>query len=103
MRRRRAAERDRAAKPLRDVLDQRLGRQFLDKARRDRACHWPGCGGFRRSSARPVARPRDADIGKPAFLLQPDGAILVDGALAREDPLLPSGHEDMSNSSPFAA
>ena len=41
MRRRRATERDRAAKPLRDVLDQRLGRKFLDEARRDRDCHWP--------------------------------------------------------------
>ena len=47
------------------------------------------------------ARPRDADIGKAAFLLEPDGAVLVDRALAREDPLLPSGHEDIVELQPL--
>ncbi len=93
--RRGAAKRNATAKPLRDILNHCLGGQFLDKARGDRtlplAMDPPAAG---KAQENPLAGAGDADIGKAAFLLQPDRAVLVDRALAREDALFPPGQED---------
>ena len=90
-----AAERDAAAKPLCDILDNRLGRQFLNKARGNGGLPlavYPAAAG--KAQMHLLARTGDADIGEPPLFLEADGAILVDGPLAREDALFPAGKED---------
>ena len=42
---------------------------------------------------RALARPREADVGEAAFLLQAGAALLVERALVREQAFLPAGQE----------
>ena len=51
----------------------------------------------------PLAGAGDADIGEAALLLQPGGAVLVEGALAGEQPFLPAGQEDRVELQPLGA
>ena len=77
-----------------DHLDVRL-RQFVDEARGDRRLpervHAPV---LRERDVRLLPRPRDADVGETALLLEASLTVLIHGALVREQALLPARQID---------
>ena len=69
-------------------------RNFTEETRRQRALPGtadPTIGG--KGHPHPLFGPREPDIGKPPFFLQPCQAILVHGALTGKQALLPAGQE----------
>ena len=76
------------------ALGQLLGRQLAQEARGDGGLPLvedAAVGGER--DVGPLARPRQADIGQPALLLEPGQALVVERALVGEQAFLPARQE----------